>query len=108
MLGDSLGGVFHIIGCSFWAMRNLLLAIEQCHLDPIALVAGPYGAGLSVLTEDERTLGATLIDLGASSTGIGFFWRGQLIQTDFVSLGGTALNDGLAHGLETPNPMLKD
>ncbi len=101
MLGESLSGVFHVVGCSFLAMRNFFLAIEQSHLEPIAFVAAPYAAGLSVLTEDERALGTTLIDVGASTIGLGVFSRGQLIHTDSVPLGGQHITMDLAHGLET-------
>ena len=38
--------------------RNLMLAVERCHLDVEAMVASPYVAGLSVLADDEGDLGA--------------------------------------------------
>lgn len=101
MLGESLGGSFHVVSTSVAGLRNFLLAVEVSHLEPLALVASPYAAGLSVLTEDERMLGGTLIDLGAGGTSLSVFWGGQLVHTDFVPLGGQHVTTDLAHGLET-------
>ena len=39
-------------------VRNLMYAIESCHLDVAAMVASPYAAALSVLADDEADLGA--------------------------------------------------
>jgi len=57
---------------------QLLLAIERCHLNVEAVVATPYASGLAVLVDDEAVLGATVLDLGGGSVGMGVFRDGKL------------------------------
>ena len=61
MLGHRFGIDMHIATADVAVARNLMLAIERCHIDVEAMAAGPYAAGLSVLT-DRGTVG----DVGRS------------------------------------------
>ena len=64
---------------------NLMLAVERCHLSVEAVVATPYASGLAVLVDDEAELGATVLDLGGGSVGIGVFRDGRLVHADAVA-----------------------
>src|ERR1700721_1678154 len=55
----------HVATPDVTAARNLMLAVERCHLSIEAMVASPYVAGLSVLADDEGDLGAAVVDMGA-------------------------------------------
>ncbi len=56
-------------------VRNLMYAIESCHIDVASMVASPYAAAFSALADDEGDLGAALIDMGAGTTTIAVFGR---------------------------------
>ena len=56
VLGASFGVDMHVAMTDIAAARNLMLAVERCHLNVEAMVAGPYVAGLSVLADDEADL----------------------------------------------------
>src|SRR5450432_210943 len=58
MVGDELGAEMHVASCEAAAARNLMLAVERCHLRVDAFVATPYAAGLSTLVDDEAELGS--------------------------------------------------
>ena len=58
MVGDELGAELNVASCDAAAARNLMLAIERCHLRVAAVVASPYAAGLSTLIDDEAELGS--------------------------------------------------
>ena len=45
-------------------------------------------AGLPTLTEDEKQLGATVIDMGGGVTSIAVFLEGHLVHADVVPIGG--------------------
>ncbi len=49
MVGDELGADMHVLSCDAAAARNLMLAVERCHLTVDAMVATPYAAGLGGL-----------------------------------------------------------
>src|SRR5262249_60191593 len=47
MLGRHFGLDMHIATTDVAAARNLILAVERCHLDVAAMAAGAHGGGLS-------------------------------------------------------------
>ena len=57
MIGEQLGADMHVVSCDIAAVRNLMLAVERCHLGIEAMVSTPYAAGLSVLVDDESEIG---------------------------------------------------
>ena len=99
MIGDELGAEMHVASCDAAAARNLMLAVERCHLRVAAMVATPYAAGLSTLVDDEVELGAALIDFGGGSTTVGVFAGGRLVHVDAVAVGGAHVTMDVARGL---------
>ncbi len=99
MVGEELGAQLTVASCDAAAARNLMLAIERCHLRVAAVVATPYAAGLSTLVDDEAELGAALIDFGGGSTTVGVFVGGRLSHVDAVAVGGNHVTMDLARGL---------
>jgi cell division protein FtsA len=99
MIGDELGAEMHVASCDGAAARNLMLAIERCHLRVEAVVATPYASGLSTLVDDEAELGAALVDFGGGSTSVGAFAGGRLIHVDAVAVGGNHITMDVARGL---------
>jgi cell division protein FtsA len=99
MLGHRFGIDMHIATADVAVARNLMLAIERCHIDVEAMAAGPYAAGLSVLADDEADLGAALIDMGAGTTTMAVFAGGRFVHADGFALGGQNVTMDLARGL---------
>jgi cell division protein FtsA len=99
MLGKRLGVDMHVVTADVAALRNLMLAVENCHLTVEAMVATPYAAGLAVLADDEADLGAAVIDIGAGTTTISVFSGGHFIHTDAFAVGGNHVTMDLARGL---------
>lgn len=99
---DTLSARLHVVDAASTALRNLDTAMMRCELEMAELVSAPMAAGLSALVEDERQLGATLIDMGGGTTGIAVFNEGQLLHTAQVPVGGGHVTNDLARGLSTP------
>jgi len=99
MIGDDLGADMHVVSCDAAAARNLMLAIERCHLDVEAMVSTPYAAGLSALVDDEAEMGAALVDMGGGTTTIGVFSEGHLTHVDAIAVGGNHVTMDIARGL---------
>ena len=99
MLARRFGIDMHVVTTDIAVARNLMLAIERCHLDVEAMVASPYVAGLSVLADDEADLGAAVIDMGAGTTTIAVFSGGQFVHADGFALGGHHVTMDIARGL---------
>ncbi|HET9904021.1 MAG TPA: cell division protein FtsA [Xanthobacteraceae bacterium] len=99
MLGRRLGVDMHVVTVDTAVVRNLMLCIERCHLSVEAMVATPYVAGLSVLTDDESDLGSAVVDMGAGTTTIAVFSGGHFVHCDGFALGGRHVTMDLARGL---------
>ncbi|WP_454918201.1 cell division protein FtsA [Xanthobacter sediminis] len=99
MLGQELGADMHVITADLTALKNLVLCVERCHLSIEAMVAAPYAAALSSLTDDEMELGVTLIDMGAGTTTFAIVDGGHCVYVDGVALGGHHITNDVARGL---------
>jgi cell division protein FtsA len=91
----------HTVTADIASPRNLMLAVESCHLSVEAMAASPYVAGLSVLADDEADLGAAVVDMGAGTTTLAVFSGGNFIHADGFALGGHHVTMDLARGLKT-------
>ena len=105
MMGEALGADLHVVSADAAALSNLLLAVERCHLSIEAVVATPYASGLAVLVDDEAVLGATVLDLGGGSVGVGVFRDGKLTHSDAFAVGGKHITMDIAREL---NARLSD
>ncbi len=99
MLGSRFGVDMHVVTTDVAAARNLMLAVERCHLDVEAMAASPYVSGLAVLADDEADLGAAVVDMGAGTTTVAAFQAGRLVHIDGFALGGHHVTMDLARGL---------
>ena len=101
MIGERLGVDLHVVTAETPAARNLMLAVERCHLGVEAVVATPYAAGLSALVDDEAEMGVAVIDMGGGTTSVGVFAGGHLVHVDAVAVGGHHVTMDIARGLTT-------
>jgi cell division protein FtsA len=101
MVGRRFGIDMHVMTADIAVVRNLILAIERCHLEVGALVASPYSSALSVLADDESDLGAALVDMGAGTTTIAVFAGGRFVHGNGFAVGGHHVTMDIARGLNT-------
>jgi cell division protein FtsA len=99
MLAREIGIGMHTVTADIAPPRNLMLAIERCHLSVEAMAASSYVAGLSALADDEADLGAAVVDMGAGTTTMAVFSRGHFLHADGFALGGHHVTMDLARGL---------
>ncbi len=102
MHGDMLRVTTHVMTAPITPVRNLLLCIEKSHLTVDRLIATPYASALSCLVEDEADLGATVIDLGAGTTGFTVFFEGAPIYTAILPIGAHNITTDIAQILNIP------
>src|SRR3954470_8099594 len=99
---EQLSARLHVIDAGGTAIQNLMATLESCELDLLELVSAPMAAGLATLVEDERQLGATVIDMGGGTTGMAVFSEGQLLHTAYLPVGGGHVTNDIARVLSTP------
>lgn len=102
MFCQRVGVAMHAVAVKPSPLQNLKLAVERCHLRVVGNLFGAYASGLSTLTEDEKQIGATVIDMGGGTTSIAVFLEGHLVHADVVPVGGFAVTSDIARMLAAP------
>ncbi len=100
MSGGRLEVETHIITApnSYW--QNIKKCIEQVGANVYDVIFTAWASSLAVLTDTEKELGVTLLDIGAGTTGITIFQEGSIIYSASVPLGGSSLTSDIAIGLQ--------
>lgn len=81
--------------------RNLASVVENAHLIIDAKAFSAYASALSCLVDDEKELGATLIDIGGGTTSITTFKNGFPVSFATIPVGGNNITNDIAWGLTT-------
>jgi len=102
MFCQRIGVAMHAVAVKPSPLQNLKLAVERCHLNVVGNLFGAYASGLATLTEDEKQVGATVIDMGGGTTSIAVFLEGHLVHVDVVPVGGFAVTHDIARMLASP------
>jgi len=102
MICDTLGARLHMVSAAQASLRNLGACLLRCDLEVEELVSAPFAAGLATLVEDEKQLGATVIDMGGGTTSLAVFSEGHLVHTAQIAVGGGQVTNDIATVLSTP------
>jgi cell division protein FtsA len=101
MYGNQLAADFHVITSPTNHLINLSNCLARCQLEISGFICASYASGLACITEDEMTLGVTLIDFGGGSTSVSIFNKGHLVFTDGIPIGGIHVTNDIARGICT-------
>lgn len=81
--------------------KNLNTVIENARLTVSGRIFDSYASGLSCLVDDEKEMGATVIDMGGGTTSIASFKNGYPIYFSSIPVGGNSVTNDIAYGLTT-------
>jgi cell division protein FtsA len=102
MSGVRLEAKVHIVTGAVASAHNLIKCCNQAGLDVSDIVLQSLASGEAVLTPEERSLGAALVDFGGGTTDLAVFSGEAIKHTAVLALGGINLTTDLAVGLRTP------
>ena len=102
MFCQRIGVAMHAVAVKPSPLQNLKLAVERTHLNVVGTLFSAYASGLATLSEDEKQIGATVIDMGAGCTSIAVFLEGHLVHADVVPKGGFTVTTDIAQMLAAP------
>ncbi len=103
MNGIRLETRVHVITAARTALIN---AMECCHaagLHVDRMMFNALAGSGSVLTQEERELGAVIVDVGGGTTDISVWYDNALVHTVAMEWGGDELTRQIARGLRTPS-----
>jgi cell division protein FtsA len=100
MSGGRLEVETHIITApnSYW--QNIKKCVEQIGLNVYDVIFTGWASSLSVLTDTEKELGVTMLDIGAGTTSITIFEDGSITYSGCIPLGGDNITSDIAIGLQ--------
>ena len=102
MQGQKLAVDIVMITASTSTLENIRNVVEMNHLQVECFVSSAYASGLTALVEDEKDLGATVIEMGAGMTSIAIFMESHLVYLNTVPLGGVHVTSDIARIVSTP------
>ena len=102
MSGVRLEVKVHIVTGAGSAAENILKCVRRCGLEVERLVLNPSASAAAVLTEDEKQLGAVVVDIGAGTTDVQIYTDGSVRHTAVIPIAGDLITSDIAMALRTP------
>jgi cell division protein FtsA len=104
MVGTRLEVNVHIVTSSTTAAQNIVTAVNRSGLLVGDTILEQVAAGEAVLTEDDKELGAVLVDIGGGKTNVAIYHHGAVRHSVVVPIGGDHFTNDIAVGLRTTIP----
>jgi cell division protein FtsA len=96
MIGVGLEAEVHIITCSANSAQNLIKCVNRAGYRVNDLALKTLAAGRAVLAEEEKELGAALVDLGGGATDVLVYCQGTPYATFSIPLGGCEITQDIS------------
>jgi len=100
MVGSKLEVVTHIVEANANHVAAFTKAIGTLSLDVADVVFSGGCAGLAVLTPEARELGSIVIDMGAGVTSYAAYYKGALVASGTIAVGGDHVTNDIAHAFD--------
>ncbi|HEX5356302.1 MAG TPA: cell division protein FtsA [Aquabacterium sp.] len=108
MSGGRLEVKVHIVTGAQSAAENIVKCVRRCGLEAEQLVLNPSASSAAVLTEDEKSLGVAMVDIGAGTTDVSIFTDGAVRHTAVIPIAGDLITSDIAMALRTPTKDAED
>jgi cell division protein FtsA len=108
MSGVRLEARVHIVTGAESAAQNIVKCVQRCGLGVEDIVLEQWASSYAVLTEDEKDLGACLIDIGGGTTDLAVFSGGALRHTAVIPIAGDQVTNDIAVSMRTPTQHAED
>lgn len=102
MSGIRLTAKVHLITCAQNAAQNIEKCINRCDLSAQELILEQLASSYAVLLNDERELGACVVDIGGGTTDIAVYSQGAIRYVANIPLAGDQVTSDIAKTLRTP------
>jgi cell division protein FtsA len=102
MLGARVEVDMHVVHGNFNRLQNPIRAIKGLQLEVEAIVFNGLSSALALLTNEQKELGAVVIDMGGGTTEYVVYHGGIIKQTGVLAVGGDHISNDLAYGLRVP------
>jgi cell division protein FtsA len=84
------------------AVENITKCVRRCGLEVKDVILQPLASAIAVLNDDEKELGACLMDIGGGTTDVAVFAGGAIRHTAVIPIAGDQVTNDIAMTLRTP------
>lgn len=102
MLGRMLEADFHIIHGVGNRIRNTVRCVKELGIEVEDVVFNGYASAQAILTQQQKDLGALVIDIGGGTTDFVVYVDGAVKQSGVLAIGGDHLTNDISMGLRIP------
>lgn len=99
MCGSRLEALNHVVLASVPAMQNIRKSVERAGYTVQDYILQPIASSFSVLEENEKDLGITLIDIGGGTTDIAVFHDKSIKHTKVIGVAGNQVTNDIRESL---------
>lgn len=108
MTAQLFSSPIHVVTANLGAVQNLTRCIEACRLKVSGIIASPIASASAVLSQEEKDLGCTLIDIGGGTTNLAIYHGGTPVYTEVFPIGGRHITSDIATVLPTTLPFAEE
>lgn len=101
LYANFLKAYVHIVTIPENQLKNLVMVFDRCHVRIDRKIPTPYASALGALSEEEKDIGATVVDMGGGTTSYALFMNGGLVHLGLIPQGGNAITRDIAQVLST-------
>ena len=102
MLGARVEVDVHVVHGNFNRLQNPIRVVKGLQLEVEAIVFNGLAASLALLTNEQKEMGALVIDIGGGTTNYAVYADGIIKHTGAIAVGGDHVSNDLAYGLKVP------
>ena len=102
MLGARVEVDVHVVHGNFNRLQNPVRVVKGLQLEVEAIVFNGLAASLALLTNEQKEMGALVIDMGGGTTNFAVYADGIIKHTGVLAVGGDHVSNDLAYGLKVP------
>jgi cell division protein FtsA len=102
LLGARLEVEMHVIHGKLNRLQNPIRVVKGLQLEVEEIVFNGLASSLALLDNEQKELGALVIDLGAGTTEFAVYADGIIKYTGVLAVGGDHVSNDLAYGLKVP------
>ena len=102
MLGARLEVDVHVVHGHLNRLQNAIRVVKGMQLEVDEVVFNGLASALALLTNEQKELGALVIDIGGGTTDYAVYAGGVIKHTGVLAVGGDHVSNDLAYGLKVP------
>src|SRR5208283_4778255 len=102
MLGSRVEVDVHVVHGHLNRLQNAIRTVKGMQLEVDEIVFNGLASSLALLTNEQKELGALVIDIGGGTTDYAVYSDGVIKHVGVLAVGGDHVSNDLAYGLKVP------